>query len=79
MKFQFKHEYWGDEWQDLDGIFRDHEHAAEELAEKHWSDDPSDPWNFEFDVVMRDEKGIEKIINVTAESQVIFYGSEVLS
>lgn len=79
MKFQFRHEYWGDEWQEVPGEHYDHEAAAEHVAEEHWSDDPSDPSHFEMKIEVRSLAEPNRIVmvKVTAEASVNFYGREV--
>lgn len=75
--FYFKHESYGDDWNERDSHAIDLEKFAEEVAEKYWSDDPSDPNNFEFDVeVKRGEFGTSIKFKVTAESYVNFYARE---
>lgn len=79
MKFWFKHEYWGDEWQDFYTDAFDAEHAAQKLAEDHYHDDPCDPRHFDFTVDIKDESGKVSRINVTAEADVNFYANAVES
>lgn len=76
MKYQFRHESWGDDWQDFEDKAWDAESAAEKIAEQYWSDDPSDPHRFEFVVEIKDEKDVITKFNVTAEASVNFYARE---
>jgi hypothetical protein len=76
MKYQFKHEYWGDEWQDFGKAF-DAEQAAERIAEEHWLDDPyDDVEDFSFKVEIKDEQEVITKFVVTAYTNVEFRAEE---
>lgn len=82
MGFEFRHKCYGEEWQSFteDGNLRRafcHQSVAEEVAEEHWQQDPSDPSDFSLDVWVRDEKGVVKRFNVTAEARVEFMAGEI--
>lgn len=57
----------------------DHEQVAEQVADEWYHQDPDDPYDFEFDVEVKDgENGEIKKFSVTAEAQVHFSASEVI-
>ena len=77
VTWQFKHEYWGDDWQDRNfKKYWDHEQVAEKIADDSFHDDPGDPNGFEFDVQVKNPKGEVKRFIVTAEPDVIFSARE---
>ena len=73
----FKHDAWGDEWQqEMSGAY-DEEQFAEQVAEEYWSDDPTDPNRFEFKIeVKQGEFGTPKTYIVSAQADVTFYARE---
>ncbi len=76
-KFYFKHEYWGDDWQEHSGepLWRE-ETVAMAVAEKYWRKDPCDPYCFVFRVEVKcGEDGTPKKFIVTAETDVNFYAT----
>jgi hypothetical protein len=76
-KYWFKNEYWGDDWQEhLERAF-DAEHAARQVAETSYHDDPCDPDAFEFKVSIKDERDVVTDFIVTAEPDVNFHANEV--
>lgn len=76
MKVQFKHEYWGEGWQDFTENVFDEEHAAEKIAESSYRDDPCDPSNFDFTIEIKSERGIKRF-NISAQADVNFYAKEI--
>lgn len=74
--FQFRHENYGDEWQDrfFKGTLAE---FAEDVAENDYSNDPCDPCSFEYEVEVRHEKYGAKKFHVSAEVRVTFSASEV--
>jgi len=75
MKIQFKHEFWGKDWQDWPASVFDEEMAAHDIAQSYWQDDPSDPTDFNFEIEIKSGNGIKKF-TVTAEPDVHFYVRE---
>lgn len=52
------------------------EEKAKNLAFNHFHDDPHDPEDFEFNVIVRSADGVTKFFEVSAEADVIFYARE---
>jgi hypothetical protein len=75
-KFWFKHEYWGDDWEEVQLKCFSAERAAEIVAEDYRDSDPGDPNDFEFDVSIKDEKGKVTNFSVTASISVDFSARE---
>lgn len=71
-KFWFKHEAWGEDWQEFQVIACDVYEAAEQVAENYWNDEPTDPSCFTFEVDIKKEDGTVVPILVTAEADVHF-------
>jgi hypothetical protein len=80
-KYQFKHENWGDDWQDWDekkfgNEPIDEEQAAEMIAEYEFDQYPCDADRYEFEVEIKSDKGTKKF-SVTASYSIDFYGREI--
>jgi hypothetical protein len=54
----------------------DHDDVAREIAEQHYYSDPDDPSRFEHTIGVKDETGIIKWFECTAEATVNFYANE---
>ena len=75
--FQFKNEYYGSDWQDYESDTYYLDSVASEIAEDYWSQDPCDPYRFEFPIEIRRFDGESQKFNVTAEASVNFYAREI--
>ena len=73
----FKHEYFGDDWQDKWSERWDAEDVAREIAQMIYSDDPCDPYNFHVVVEIKDTQNNERKFKIYAEADVNFYANEV--
>ncbi len=76
--YEFKNEYYGDDWEPFQSSHACLDFVAEEIAERFWSGDPSSPDCFKFEVEVRREGNTEsKKFKVTAEADVNFHAWDV--
>lgn len=74
----FKNEYFGDDWQEFDGVAFDHDGVASEVAENYWREDPFDPEDLDFKIsVRKGEDGQIKHFTVSAWTDAVFCAREV--
>ena len=78
MKVEFKHESYGEDWQERECDARFLDLAAEEIASEYFHEDPTAPHRFEFIIEIRragENKSIKYIVG--AEADVNFYTIEI--
>lgn len=56
----------------------DHDEVAEEIAEDHYHHDPCDPNQFEPVIGVKDEAGLIKWFQISAEPMVSFHAHEMM-
>jgi hypothetical protein len=81
-KYQFKHESWGDDWEEYspnkfgDAYFP--YHAAENIAEYIWSEDPhGNPEDVCESIQVKSEDGTIRSYNVSGSVSINWYSSEI--